>query len=159
MKKPLYTSEQRKRRDTSPWTTVQAVLAPVQFAIFLISAWLVVAYLISGNGFEAAAISVVVKTFVLYAIMVTGAIWEKDVYGQFLFAPAFFWEDAVSMGVLALHTAYLFVLFLGVGSPDFQMLLALTAYALYVINAGQYLWKLRRARLETPSDTLMGASA
>ncbi|MEL7489179.1 MAG: 2-vinyl bacteriochlorophyllide hydratase [Pseudomonadota bacterium] len=159
MKKPLYTLEQRKRRDASPWTKVQAVLAPVQFAIFLISAWLVVAYLISGNGFEAAAISVVVKTFVLYAIMVTGAIWEKDVYGQFLFAPAFFWEDVVSMGVLALHTAYLFVLFLDVGSPDFQMLLALTAYALYVINAGQYLWKLRRARLETPSDTLIGASA
>ena len=35
---PLYTDEQRQRRDQSAWTTVQAVLAPVQFAAFLVSA-------------------------------------------------------------------------------------------------------------------------
>ena len=39
--------------------------------------------------------------------MVTGAIWEKVVFGRYLFAPAFFWEDVFSMLVLALHTAYL----------------------------------------------------
>ena len=33
---------------------------------------------------------------VFYTIMVTGAIWEKVVFGQYLFAPAFFWEDVFS---------------------------------------------------------------
>ncbi|MEM9617883.1 MAG: 2-vinyl bacteriochlorophyllide hydratase [Pseudomonadota bacterium] len=157
MNLPLYTNEQRRRRDASPWTMVQAVLAPIQFLIFLVSLWLVVSYLATGNGFAAAAISVVVKTIALYAIMITGAIWEKDVYGQYLFAPAFFWEDVLSMGVLALHTAYLAAIFLNIGSPHEQMILALVAYVAYIVNAGQYLWKLRRARLETPSP--IGASS
>jgi hypothetical protein len=33
---------------------------------------------------------VVVKTLALYTIMVTGCIWEKVVFGQYLFAPAFY---------------------------------------------------------------------
>ena len=57
--------------------------------------------------------SVVIKTLVLYTIMITGSIWEKEVFGRYLFAPAFFWEDVFSMLVLALHTAYLVALFAG----------------------------------------------
>lgn len=146
--KALYTPEQRARRDASPWTIVQAVLAPVQFVIFLISVTLVVRYLLSGTGETAAQVSIVAKTAALYAIMVTGAIWEKDVFGQHLFAPGFFWEDVVSMGVIALHTAYLVMLFGGIGSPATQMAVALAGYAIYVINAVQFLWKLRVARLQ-----------
>lgn len=154
MTAPLYTPDQRKRRDASPWTMVQAVLAPIQFLIFLASLWLVVAYLLTGDGFVAATISVVVKTLALYAIMIAGAIWEKDVYGRYLFAPAFFWEDALSMIVLALHSAYIAAVLFSLGSPRAQMLLALAAYGTYVVNAGQYLWKLRRARLETSSPAV-----
>jgi 3-vinyl bacteriochlorophyllide hydratase len=106
--KALYTPEQRLRRDASAWTLVQGVLAPVQFLIFLISFGLVVRCLATGQGESMALWSVVVKTFVLYAIMVTGAVWEKVVFDQYLFAPAFFWEDVFSMLVLALHTAYLY---------------------------------------------------
>ena len=144
----LYTPEQRRRRDASPWTTVQAVLAPVQFLIFLVSLWLVVSYLAAGDGFALATASVIVKTLTLYAIMIAGAIWEKDVYGQYLFAPAFFWEDALSMIVLALHTAYIGAVLFQLASPRTQMLIALAAYGTYVVNAGQYLWKLRKARLQ-----------
>ena len=145
---PLYTSEQRRRRDASPWTLVQGVLAPLQFLVFLVSLWLVVDYLLTGEGLAAATASVVTKTLVLYAIMVTGSIWERDVFGQYLFAPAFFWEDVVSMLVLALHTAYLVVLVSGAFPPRAQMLLALAAYLAYVVNAAQFLVKLRAARLE-----------
>ncbi len=147
---PLYTAEQRRRRDESKWTIVQGVLAPIQFLIFLVSAWLVISYLATGEGFALAAASVVVKTLALYAIMITGAIWEKAVFGRYLFAPAFFWEDVVSMLVLALHTLYLIAIFLDLGGPRSQMLIALAAYATYVVNAGQFLWKLRIARLESP---------
>ena len=144
----LYTEQQRKRRNASPWTLVQGVLAPAQFAIFLISLWLVLRTLTTGEGADAANLSIIVKTLALYTIMVTGSIWEKDVFGQYLFAPAFFWEDVVSMLVLALHTAYLVCAALGLLDTHGLMLLALAAYASYVVNAGQFIWKLRAARLQ-----------
>ena len=81
--------------------------------------------------------------------MVTGAIWEKVVFGQYLFAPAFFWEDVFSFAVIALHTLYLIALFGGYLTPVGLMLLTLLAYGAYVINAGQFLWKLRQARLQS----------
>ena len=103
----------------------------------------------------AAAISVLVKTLMLYTIMVTGCIWEKEVFGVWLFAHAFFWEDVFSMLVLALHTAYLVMLFGGFGTVEQRMLVALAGYATYLINAGQFLLKLRAARLQA---TAAGAS-
>ena len=145
---PLYTPEQRVRRDQTVWTLVQGVLAPVQFLVFIVSAVLVLRFLATGEDLFAASMSVVVKTLVLYTIMVTGAVWEKVVFGQYLFAPAFFWEDVFSFLVLALHTAYLVALFTGALTPREQMLLALAAYAAYVINAAQFIWKLRLARLD-----------
>jgi 3-vinyl bacteriochlorophyllide hydratase len=157
----LYSPAQRARRDATAWTLVQGVLAPVQFLVFLISLYLVVHSLQTGEHTDWALGSVVVKTLVLYAIMVTGAIWEKVVFGQYLFAPAFFWEDVVSMGVLALHTAYLWVWWQGLWNPTEQLLLALTAYVSYGINAAQYIRKLRMARLQknTPISPFTGAEA
>ena len=147
---PLYTPEERERRDQSPWTLVQGVLAPLQFLVFLVSLGLVLRFLWTGEGQQAATASVVIKTLVLYTIMVTGAIWEKDVFGQYLFARAFFWEDVFSMLVLALHTAYLVAVAAGLLDARGQMLLALAAYATYVVNAAQFLLKLRAARREGP---------
>lgn len=148
----LYTPEQRRRRDRSRWTLAQGVLAPLQFLVFLISLALVLRYLATGTGHEAASVSIVVKTFVLYTIMVTGALWERDVFGVYLFAPAFYWEDVVSFVVIALHTAYLVVLFGGWLTPGEQMLIALAAYATYVVNAAQFLLKLRAARLQAAAS-------
>lgn len=155
-RQPLYTAEQRVRRDRSRWTLVQGILAPLQFAVFLISLWLVVRFLLTGEGESAATVSIVVKTLVLYTIMITGSIWEKVVFGQYLFAPAFYWEDVVSMLVLALHTAYLVALAFGLLGIVGQMLLALAAYASYVVNAAQFLLKLRAARLQQTDTSAIG---
>jgi 3-vinyl bacteriochlorophyllide hydratase len=149
---PLYSAEERRRRDDSRWTLVQGVLAPVQFAVFAVSLVLVLRYLATGEGFAIATASVVVKTLALYAIMITGSIWEKVVFGRYLFARAFFWEDVFSMLVLALHTAYLAALATGTLTAREQMLLALAAYATYVINATQFILKLRAARLDRRDD-------
>jgi 3-vinyl bacteriochlorophyllide hydratase len=146
---PLYTPDERRRRDASRWTFVQGVLAPLQFLVFLVSLVLVVRYLITGFGLGAATASIVLKTLVLYTIMVTGSIWEKDVFGKYLFARPFFWEDVVSMLVLALHTAYLAAWLFDLLDPRGQMLLALAAYAAYVLNAGQFLIKFRAARRDS----------
>ncbi|MEO0971652.1 MAG: 2-vinyl bacteriochlorophyllide hydratase [Pseudomonadota bacterium] len=155
----LYTPEQRQRRDASPWTLVQAVLAPLQFVVFLVSLALVLRYLSVGEGFAVATASVVLKTLVLYTIMVTGALWERDVFGQYLFAGPFFWEDVVSMLVIFTHTAYLAVLFTGILGPAGQMFIALIAYATYVINAVQFVLKLRQARIESSAASAEAALA
>ena len=154
---PLYSTEQRKRRDASVWTLVQGVLAPLQFLIFLVSLVLVLRYLYTGEGQSTATISVVVKTLALYAIMITGSIWEKVVFGRYLFAPAFFWEDVFSILVLALHSAYLVALALNWLDTRELMLLALSAYAAYAINATQFLLKLRAARLQSSEPSALPA--
>ena len=144
----LYTESERARRDASRWTLVQGILAPLQFLAFAVSLALVLRYLATGEGYFAATVSIVVKTGFLYAIMVTGAIWEKEVFGQYLLAPAFFWEDVFSFVVIALHSAYLVALSRGFLTPGGLMVLALAAYAAYAFNAGQFILKLRAARLE-----------
>jgi 3-vinyl bacteriochlorophyllide hydratase len=150
---PLYTPEQKQRRDTTSWTLVQGILAPFQFLVFLVSLGLIGYAYATGELWDIALASVVVKTLVLYLIMITGAIWEKVVFGQYLFAPAFFWEDVVSMGVIALHTGYLVAWWQADAmSLQTQIGLALAAYASYVINAGQFLHKLRMARLQASRE-------
>lgn len=148
----LYTAEQRVRRDSSVWTVIQGVLAPLQFLAFAISVVLVLRYLFWDIGYWSATVSIIIKTLFLYVIMITGAIWEKIVFGQYLFAPAFFWEDVFSFVVIALHTAYIWALWTGALAPREEMLLALAAYAAYVVNAGQFLWKLRMARLQSEAS-------
>jgi len=143
----LYTEAERARRDGTVWTLVQGVLAPIQFLAFLVSLVLVARYLTTGEGLSAATTSIIVKTLLLYTIMITGAIWEKVVFGRYLFAPAFYWEDMFSMIVLALHSAYLAAQWFHWGSTDARMMLALAAYATYLINATQFILKLRAARL------------
>jgi 3-vinyl bacteriochlorophyllide hydratase len=144
----LYTPEERARRDRSPWTWVQAILAPLQFLVMLGSAGLLLRLIATGEGAEWAALSVVVKTGLLYLIMVTGSIWEKEVFGCWLFAKPFFWEDVVSMFVILLHSAYLVGYFGGWGTDVELAWLALGAYAAYSVNALQFVWKLRMARLQ-----------
>jgi 3-vinyl bacteriochlorophyllide hydratase len=147
-RRPLYTPQERVRRDSTVWTLVQGILAPVQFLVFLVSVCLVLRFIATGEGLAAATASVVIKTLTLYTIMITGCIWEKVVFDCYLFAPAFFWEDVFSMLVLTLHTAYLLALYTGALTPLEQMYLALAAYATYAINAAQFIWKLRMARLD-----------
>ena len=159
-KPPLYTPEERLRRDASVWTLVQGVLAPVQFLVFLVSLYFVTRCLMTGEGEQWALWSVVVKTLCLYTIMITGCIWEKVVFDKYLFAHSFFWEDVFSMLVLALHTAYLVVWWQGIWSPVEQLWLAVAAYGTYCINALQFILKLRAARLEKPStDNILMAQA
>mgnify|MGYP006285440427 CR=1 FL=1 len=54
----------------------------------------------------------------------------------------------VSMLVIALHSLYLWVWWQGQWPERLQLGLALAAYASYVVNAGQFLLKLRQARLQ-----------
>ena len=145
----LYTAEEKKRRDETIWTLVQGVLAPLQFFVFLVSTYLVIRYLNTGEGYQIATISVIFKTSILMLIMVTGAIWEKVVFGQYLLAPAFFWEDIVSFFVIFLHLAYVAFLWANYLTEQSLMILALVAYFAYVVNAGQFLLKFKAAKTQS----------
>ncbi len=147
-RQPLYTAQERARRDATRWTLVQGILAPLQFLAFAVSLVLVLRYMATGDGYAVATLSVLVKAGLLFLIMITGAIWEKVVFGQYLLAPAFFWEDVFSFAVIALHSAYILALWTAALPPMGLMALALTAYLTYAINAGQFLRKLRMARLD-----------
>jgi 3-vinyl bacteriochlorophyllide hydratase len=151
----LYTPEQRVLRDHTIWTPIQGFLAIFQFFVFMVSLWLVVRCLLSGEGAEWAKWSIILKTLTLYTIMVTGSIWEKVVFGQYLFAPAFFWEDVVSMVVIVLHSIYIASLFYPLLTLQEQMLLILCAYVTYVVNAAQFVLKLRAARLQEAKSKAM----
>ena len=151
----LYTPSQRIIRDRTIWTKVQAILAPLQFIVCIISLALVVRYLFTNEGYYIATVSIVVKSCLLFLIMITGAIWEKVVFDQFLFAEAFFWEDIVSFFVIFFHGLYLYVLLSGDFAPTSQMSVALFAYFLYFINAFQFLRKLRLARQTDQKPTLL----
>ena len=144
----LYSPEERVRRDNTIWTPVQGFLAAFQFMVFGVSVCLITRFMVTGEGEMLAVWSVVFKTLVLYTIMVTGSIWEKVVFDKWLFAKSFFWEDVFSFLVLALHTAYLWSLYEGDRSRREQMWLALAAYAAYAVNAAQFLWKLKAARIQ-----------
>ncbi len=163
-RRPIYSAEQRHRRDETLWTLVQAWLAPIQFAVFIVSLCLVLHYFATGKGLALATGSVVVKTLALYCIMVTGSLWEREVFGVYLFAPSFFWEDIGSMIVLVLHTSYVIALMAGYLTAGELLMLALAAYAAYLVNAGQFVLKLRSARREAEdfsrdSAPGLGASA
>jgi len=143
---PIYSLQERIRRDETIWTLVQGILAPIQFLVFLVSLFFVIRFLITGLGYEIATVSIVIKTIILYIIMVTGAIWEKTVFGQYLLAKSFFWEDIVSFFVIAFHSLYIFVLFTDYLNHYYLITIALIAYFIYLINAIQFLLKFKLAK-------------
>lgn len=140
-----YTAEQWERRNSSRWTMWQAVLAPLQMLVMVASAVMILRYLHTGSGFALANASVIAKLIVLTLIMTTGALWEHDVYGKYLFAPQFFWEDVGSSIVCVLHASYPIAALLGASEHTLAVVI-LFAYLSYCVNAAQYLIKLRRTR-------------
>lgn len=135
-----YTAEQLARRDASRWTRVQVVLAPIQFLAFLISLTLVVRYLVTGEGYLVANISVLIKIALLWAITITGMIWEKEIFGHYFLAPQFFWEDVGNALAIVAHNLYFLAQALH-WSQRAVMTLMLIAYCTYLLNCAQFVLK------------------
>lgn len=142
-----YTPEQLAKRNSSKWTIVQAILGPVQLLAFIISLILVIRYLTTGEGYDIATISVLIKIGLMWAITVTGMIWEKEVFGKWFLAPQFFWEDAMNAFALVMHNLYFIARAAGWDERSLMMLM-LVAYVSYTINFTQFLVKGLRARKE-----------
>ncbi len=143
----MYTPEQLARRKASPWTRVQIILAPIQFLAFLISFFLVVRYLMTEQGYLAATISVWIKIGLIWALTITGMLWEKDVYGHYFMAREFFWEDLGNLIAILTHNAYFIVQWSGWERRS-VMFVMLFAYITYLLNATQFIIKGIRSRQE-----------
>lgn len=140
---PRYTPEQLARRNASVWTTSQAMLAPVQFFIFV--AGISVTWLYKEGlwieEFGWVTLFVTLKTFMLFLIFITGAFFEKEVFGAYAFAPEFFWEDFGSVIAMIVHVSYFVLFFLNV-DENLLIRVALLAYLSYLVNAAQFVIRL-----------------
>lgn len=140
-----YTAEQLERRNKSKWTLVQAILGPLQFLSFVVSVVLVIRYLTTGEGYQAANLSVLIKITLLWLITITGMIWEHEVFGHWFLAPQFFWEDVGNAVAMFMHNLYFLAVWLN-WSNQAVMTLMLVAYLSYLVNFGQFVIKGVRAR-------------
>ncbi|HMR66360.1 MAG TPA: 2-vinyl bacteriochlorophyllide hydratase [Anaerolineae bacterium] len=145
MSQSTYTPAQLEKRNKSKWTLVQAILAPIQFLAFIISFALVVRYLVTGQGYMIATVSVLIKISLLWLITITGMIWEKEIFGQWFLAPQFFWEDVGNAVAMVLHNIYFLARWLG-WSHETIMMLMLVAYIAYLFNCTQFIMKGLQAR-------------
>lgn len=136
----MYTPEQLERRDKSRWTRIQMILAPIQFLAFIISFILVLYYLFTGGGYLIALVSVWIKIALIWALTITGMLWEKDVYDHYFMAKEFFWEDLGNLIAILTHNAYFVVQWLG-WSDRHVMMVMLFAYITYLFNAAQFIIK------------------
>ena len=142
----MYTPDQLRRREASRWTKVQIILAPIQFVAFIISFGLVIHYLITGDGYLAATISVWVKIALIWALTITGMLWEYDMYDHYFMAKEFFWEDLGNLIAIITHNLYFVAK--GMGADERTVMWVMVfAYVTYLFNAAQFLVRgVRSAR-------------
>jgi 3-vinyl bacteriochlorophyllide hydratase len=142
-----YTVEQIERRQKSPWTLVQIIGAPIQLVFFFISSGFVIYTIATGQLADLTNLMVVIKVVIMYFMCITGMFWEKDVFDHYLFAPEFFWEDAITSIVMITHTLFIVGLVLSLNESTLLTLIVI-AYASYLFNAGQYFWKFWKNRMK-----------
>jgi 3-vinyl bacteriochlorophyllide hydratase len=142
----MYTPEQLRRREASRWTRVQIILAPIQFVVFVISFALVIRYLVTGNGYWVATISVWIKILLIWVLTITGMLWEYDMYDHYFMAKEFFWEDVGNLIAIITHNLYFVAQWLGADSRTVMWVMVF-AYITYLFNAAQFVARgVRSAR-------------
>lgn len=153
----MYTADQLARRARSPWTKVQIYLAPIQFFAFLVSFALVIRYLMTGEGYMAATISVWIKITLIWALTITGMLWEYDMFDHYFMAKEFFWEDLGNLIAILTHNAYFVAKWMGADDRTVMWVMVF-AYITYLFNAAQFLARgirsLRQRRALPQSGSL-----
>jgi 3-vinyl bacteriochlorophyllide hydratase len=136
----------RERRSASKWTMIHPLFAIGQLLAFFISVGLLIAYARGAVPFHVVHVSVLVKIGLMVGAVITGSLWERDVYGFFWFAPEFMFEDVMTLIVFIFQVTYLAMVAL---HPD-RMVAVIgvlcTAYAVYVANVAQYIHRTQREK-------------
>lgn len=142
----------RERRAASIWTRIHPLFAIAQLLVFLVSVTLLVLHLLGIVSFGVVHVSVLVKIGLMLGAIVTGALWEHDVFGKWWFASEFFIEDTMTLNVFLLHVAYLVVVY--AWPENTRMILALlgVAYTVYGLNVAQYILRYHGMREPAAPD-------
>jgi 3-vinyl bacteriochlorophyllide hydratase len=136
----------RERRAASVWTRIHPIFAIGQLLVFVVSLVLLALYFAHVVPFSAVHVSVLVKVAFMTLAVVTGSLWERDVYGQWWFAPQFLVEDVMTANVFLLHVAYLAMYYLFPAKMATTLALLVVAYSVYALNVGQYIVSHLRTR-------------
>jgi 3-vinyl bacteriochlorophyllide hydratase len=78
--------------------------------------------------------------------IVTGSLWEHDVFGEWWFAEEFFVEDVMTVNVFLLHVAVVVMYFKLPGELGAVAGLLVFAYVIYALNVAQYIAQHASAR-------------
>ncbi|PDV99932.1 2-vinyl bacteriochlorophyllide hydratase [Candidatus Chloroploca asiatica] len=133
----MYTEDQLRRRERSRWTKVQIILAPIQFVVFLISFALVLRYLATGEGYLITTISIWLKIALIWALTITGMLWEYDMFDHYFMAKEFFWEDVGNLIAIITHNLYFVAQWMGADTRTVMWVMVF-AYVTYLFNAVQF---------------------
>jgi 3-vinyl bacteriochlorophyllide hydratase len=134
----------RARRSSSVWTRVHPIFALGQLGAFFVSVLLLAGYFAGWVSYAAVFESVLVKIAFMIGAIVTGAFWERDVYGHYWFAPEFFFEDAMTVNVFLLHLGFLAVAYSQPNMPEKSLVMLGIAYLVYVANVAQYILRTHK---------------
>ena len=134
------------RRNASTWTLIHPIFAIGQLGVFLVSLVLLALYFAHDVSFRAVHASVLIKIAFMIGAVVTGSLWEHDVYGKWWFAHEFFIEDVMTANVFLLHIGYLITIYAFPGSMRASLAMLGVAYLAYGLNVGQYILSHLRFR-------------
>ncbi len=137
-----------ERRAASVWTKVHPVFALGQLLAFLVSVGLLVAYLRHGVSFHVVHISVLTKIGLMVGAVITGSLWEHDVYGHWWFAPEFMFEDVMTLIVFIMQLSYLLMVLTHPENMRAILGILVLAYAIYLANVAQYIHRTQRQKHE-----------
>lgn len=146
----------QERRDASVWTRIHPIFAIGQLGVFVVSAALLALYAFHAVPFTAVYLSVLMKIVLMLGAIVTGSLWEHDVFGEWWFADEFFVEDVMTLNVFLLHVGVVVWYF---AQPDRLGPVAgllVFAYVIYTINVAQYIIQhagARPARAAAPAHS------
>lgn len=141
----MYTSEQQARRDASPLTSAMMAASMAQLIVILASYGCVAYFLSTGTGYAGALITFWLNIVLLWVNTVIGMLWEKHIYGHYFMCREFFWEDVGNLAALIAFHACLAALWFD-WTPQGNVFLMIIANTVYLINFGQFVFKLMQAR-------------
>jgi len=144
----------RARRRASVWTTIHPIFALGQLLAFAVSVVLLILYFRGTVSFETVHQSVIVKIALMVGAVFTGALWEKDVYGHYWFAPAYLFEDTMTVIVLILHVGYLLMAYTHEDNMTAVIGMLIFAYTVYITNVAQYIWRNRQHNRQAVAVTV-----
>jgi 3-vinyl bacteriochlorophyllide hydratase len=139
------------RRRASIWTLIHPLFAIGQLLAFFVSVGLFVAYLRGSVPFHVVHVSVLVKVGLMVGAVLTGAFWERDVFGYWWFAPEFLFEDVMTLIVFITQLTYLAMVFFHPHMMNAIIGILAVAYLVYIGNVAQYIHRTQARKKETAS--------